>query len=258
MTEKEINIQITRYIQGELSETEEDQLWVKFLENPEYYRLFETELNLYDLYHHKNFRIKGNNDDNRVEEPGKQYHRSWKYLAMAAVFLIASSLYLFLLRAQSEYPALALSEIELTEMLGSDVYRDQDTGSSNLNQAMNRSVSMAFNGELDLAINELRQFDQAELTNLQRVKLLYNLGILSYNMDKLDRAKEYFTGVSDGGGNDIPSYIPESARWYRANIFLKKGEISEARSQLSEISLGASIHAQKARSILDQLDDRQE
>lgn len=258
MTEKEINVQITRYIQGELSETEEDQLWVKFLEDPEYYRLFKTELNLYDLYHHKNFRINSVEDDSRVEEPGKQYHRSWKYLAAAAVFLIASSLYLFVLPGQPEYPALAMAEIELTEMLGSDVYRDQNSESSILNQAMNRAVSMAFNGEPDRAIHELSQFDQAELTNLQRVRILYNLGILYYNTDRLNRAEENFIGISADSSDDIPSYIPDSAHWYRANISLKRNDIGEARLQLAEISLGEGIHASKARLILDQLDESPE
>ena len=55
MTEKEISKQITRYINGALTEQEEDLLWEEFLENRKYYDLFETELNLTDLFQNKKF-----------------------------------------------------------------------------------------------------------------------------------------------------------------------------------------------------------
>lgn len=48
---KNINIQkrVDQYIQGKLSENEIDELWVTFLESPEWFEYFMTILNLYSI-----------------------------------------------------------------------------------------------------------------------------------------------------------------------------------------------------------------
>lgn len=250
MTEKEIIKQITRYIQGELNETEEDQLWVEFLDNPNYYRFFQTELNLYDLYQNKNFRIEENK--NRVDEPSKKYG-FWSYLAVAAIIIISSALYLFEFRGQNQYASLALSEIELTELLGSDIYRDPETDLTGQNQAINRSISLAFNGDTHQAIEELRNIDEVQLSNPQRIKIRYNLGILLYNAGNLDGAEVSFKDVLELQQPDTPSYITESAQWYIANILLQTNKLPEARSYLSILSESESIHAENAGIILDRV-----
>lgn len=45
----EIQERIEQYIQGELSEEEIDELWVTFLESPEWFDYFTTLLNLYSI-----------------------------------------------------------------------------------------------------------------------------------------------------------------------------------------------------------------
>lgn len=253
MTEKEIIKQITRYIQGELNQAEEDNLWVEFLENPGYYRLFETELNLYDLYHNKNFRLK--TDDNKVKEPATNY-TLWTSIIAAAALLIVSGLYLFEFRSTGGYQSLALSEVELTEMIGVEVYRDQNTDLSELNRTINRSVSMALNGEPGMAIRELHKVSNGTLTGLQRNIIRYNLGILFYNTGELDFAEEYFTDVIENSGPDTPTYIVENADWYRANVLLKQEKISEVKTRLKALNDGASIHSTTAGILLDQINER--
>lgn len=50
-TESTIEIQkrIEQYIQGRLSDEEVDELWVLFLESPEWFEYFTTLLNLYSI-----------------------------------------------------------------------------------------------------------------------------------------------------------------------------------------------------------------
>lgn len=43
---------INDYIHGRLSQQEIDALWIEFLKEPEWYRLFETELHLIHLAKH--------------------------------------------------------------------------------------------------------------------------------------------------------------------------------------------------------------
>jgi len=46
MDKVEIQIKIENYIQGELIQTEIEQLWIEFLKNPEWYDYFEAYLHL--------------------------------------------------------------------------------------------------------------------------------------------------------------------------------------------------------------------
>ncbi|MEX0662077.1 MAG: hypothetical protein WEA58_04180 [Balneolaceae bacterium] len=45
----EIQERIDQYIQGNLSENEIDQLWVTFLDSPEWFDYFTTLVNLYSI-----------------------------------------------------------------------------------------------------------------------------------------------------------------------------------------------------------------
>ena len=49
MTDKEIQINIERYIKGMLSQNETDQLWTEFLKNPGWYDYLNTYLNIINL-----------------------------------------------------------------------------------------------------------------------------------------------------------------------------------------------------------------
>lgn len=49
MEDQQIQLQIERYVKGELSDIEEDQLWIEFLKAPEWFDYFQTYLNLMAL-----------------------------------------------------------------------------------------------------------------------------------------------------------------------------------------------------------------
>lgn len=251
MTEKEISIQITRYIKGELNDREEDLLWIEFLKNPDYYELFETELNLADLYQNKNFRIDESN--NRVREPNRLY-KAWPVAAAAAI-LLAALLYLFTFQSESGPASYALSEIELTEMLGSDIYRDDRSDSAELDQQINRSLSFALEGNSDDAYRVLSNLMQESVSNVQEIRILYNLGILAYNDGNFDRASKHFSAIESLQYAETPDYLYENAAWYKANIYLKNGDSERAKSLLESITSEGGIHSEKAEQILAELEN---
>lgn len=253
MTEKEIIIQITRYIKGELNDREEDLLWEEFLKNPEYYDLFETELNLADLYQNKNFKIDDSRNHNNVHEPKRGY-KTWPVAAAAAI-LIAAAFYLFLFTFQAESGPdfYAMSEIELTEMLGSDIYRDDHSETGGLDQQINRALSIAFDGDNDRAFQILSNLSEEPASDIQEIRIFYNLGILAYNDDNYEQALEYFSEIQTLDYSETPDYLFENINWFSAHIYLKRGEIEEAMALLESISTEKGIHSQKAEQLLSEI-----
>lgn len=251
MTEKEISIQITRYIKGELNDREEDLLWIEFLKNPDYYELFETELNLADLYQNKSFRIDESN--NRVREP-KRLYRAWPVAAAAAI-LLAALLYLFTFQSESGPASYALSEIELTEMLGSDIYRDDRSDTAELDQQINRSLSLALEGNSNDAYRVLSNLMQESASDIQEIRILYNLGILAYNDGNFNRAAEHFSVIESMQYAETPDYLYENVAWYSVNIYLKNGDSEQATSLLESISSEGGIHSEKAAELLIELEN---
>lgn len=49
MNDQEIQQQIERYINGDLSEVQEDELWIVFLKDPDWFNYFDTYLNVIHL-----------------------------------------------------------------------------------------------------------------------------------------------------------------------------------------------------------------
>lgn len=253
MTEKEISRQITRYINGELNDHEEDQLWVEFLKNPKYYELFETELNLTDLYRNKNFKVDETDSQNKVNEPRRHY-TVWA-TSIAAVLLLSVLLYIFIFPTESGQSSYALSEIELTQMLGSDIYRDESPDLAHLDQQINRSLSLALNGNTQQSAELLSGLLSDPLTDVQEVRVLYNLGILAYNDEKLDQSLTHFKNIIELQAPGTPDFIYENSRWYIANIYLRKDDLEKSVQLLNQISAGNGLHASDAEALRSALVD---
>ncbi|WP_340104040.1 tetratricopeptide repeat protein [Rhodohalobacter sp. 8-1] len=252
MTEKEISRQITRYINGELSDHEEDQLWIEFLKNPKNYELFETELNLTDLYRNKNFRIDGPDDQNQVNEPNRPY-TTWAF-SVAAVLLLSAMLYIFSSQTNGEPESFAISEIELTQMLGSDIYRDESPDVVQLDQQINRSLSLALNGDTQQSSEILSDLLTGSITDLQEIRILYNLGILAYNDKRFEKSLNHFSHVIELNTPETPDFIYEKSQWYIANIYLKQRLVDKAVQTLNRLASGSGLHATDAEMVLSRLE----
>jgi len=49
MTDRDIQINIERYIRGELTQNEVDQLWIEFIRDPDLFYYFKTYLHIVHL-----------------------------------------------------------------------------------------------------------------------------------------------------------------------------------------------------------------
>lgn len=253
MTEKEISRQITRYINGELNDTEEDLLWESFLENRDYYRQFETELHLADLYRHKQFRI--DESENPTGSGPKQHRATVWTISVAAIMLISIMLYFFNPISQEPVSGYALQQIEATEMLGSDAFRDINPGANSIDQQINRSLAMAFAGQNDEAVSTLTELLPAVENSLQEARILYNIGILSYNSDEFDQSATHFVELNSARFDDLPRYVSQNAIWFSANAFLKLGETDKAVERLEILSSGTGTLAADASDLLDRIQE---
>ena len=248
MTEKQINEQITLYIKGELSEEEEDLLWVEFLNDKRLFKKFQTELNLYDLFQNKNFTL--NESDYRVEEPRGRY-TPFYYTAAAALLLICS-LYLYNVTG-SGTEALAIDSIELSEMLGSNIYRDDESTVSEADRDINRALAAALNGDTERAYTILTSLPAEQLSSAHSLQVMFNKGILAYNIGNFDDSASYFSELTSL--EDVPGYMTESANWFMANSFLKLGESGKAEAVLQLIIDQNQIHTEDAKTVIKRLNE---
>lgn len=253
MTEKELSRQITRYINGELNDQEEDRLWEKFLENEQNYWLFETELNLADLYRNKKFRVDESDNNNVLKSSLKRYS-AW-ITSIAALILVTSMLYIFSMNGENRLASYAISEIELTQMLGSEIYRDDSPDASQLDQQINRSLSLALSGNTEEATENLNALTSESLSGIQKIRVNFNLGILAYNKGDYELSLNNFSELNNQPTDFVPEYIMDHTRWYIANIYLKQGKKGEAVQLLNRIASETGPDSERAQELINSLSD---
>jgi tetratricopeptide (TPR) repeat protein len=249
MTDLEFSKQVTRYIHGELNDEEEDRLWVEFLLDQKRYQQFETELHLYDLIHNKGFDLE---DLPEEKENTKRKNFAW-ITGIAAAVILALSLLVFNL-ADSGIDTLAVSEIELSEMIGSDVYRDDQADVSVVNHQINSALAAALAGDLSEAYKILNELEMEQLSEEQYQRVAFNKGVLTYNKGNYASSVSYFSDVLNR--ETIPVYLKESSFWYLANGHLKLKEEEPAADALREVLSLNGQHAEEAGILLNRMEVR--
>ena len=246
MTNKEISELITRYLKGELSDSEEDRLWIEFLKDEKTFRKFETELNLYDLFQNKGYSLE--DADIQVNEPQKKY-RVWFYVA-ATVLLLLTGMYSFY-GGGTGAESVAQAEIELSEMLGSDIHRDDESTMSEADYAINRALAEALDGETEKAFSILDNLEAGKLSGQQKVRVQFNRGILAYNLGRYNQSADYFEVAAEI--ETAPDYLKGYSLWYRANSLIKLNETELAKDLLKSIIENDMPKREEAEALLETL-----
>jgi lipopolysaccharide biosynthesis regulator YciM len=171
------------------------------------------------------------------------------------VILLSSILYIFSFQSETEPSSYALSKIELTQMLGSNIFRDESQDVTQLDQQINRSLSLALAGNSEQATDILSRLMSESLTDIQKIRIRFNLGILAYNDGEFDRSLDLFTEINELGVPGTADYIYENTQWYVANIHLKQGNFDRSEKLLSQLASGSGIHATKAEELLSSISD---
>ncbi|MCC5942678.1 MAG: hypothetical protein JJU37_14145 [Balneolaceae bacterium] len=255
--EKNIEIlkSIENFINGELSQSEIDDLWVEFLKNPEYYKLFETELHLKALIK-KGVKPNFIDDVGKVNEPTTHYlykYKAW-IVAAAAALLITIGLQFFSIDEQQAMQQWAISSIDKTEMLGADVYRSDEQEVASVDIAINEALALAYNDETVIAIERFRELLTLSPTDQQRVRIEMNLGILLYNVTAYESAAVHFESVVEFEEADIN--FKEKGYWFLGNAYLNMGQLQEARDAVFEAYTMSGRFQNPALALLKNLDLR--
>ncbi|TVR15194.1 MAG: hypothetical protein EA391_11190 [Balneolaceae bacterium] len=258
MSEKEhieILKSIEKFILGELSQSQIDDLWVEFLKNPEYYKLFETELYMRGLAG-KGIKPNFSDDLSQVKEPAVSYiykYRVW-FAAAAAALLITIGLQFFSINEQQAMQQWALSSIDTNEMLGAEIFRSDEPDVASIDIAINEALALAFNDETIIAIERFRELLTMPHTESQRVRIEVNLGILLYNVTAYESAVVYFESAL--GAESIDRNLKEKTYWFLGNAYLNIGQVNEARDAVFEAYTLSGRFQSPALALLKKLDQR--
>ena len=258
MSEKEhikILKTIEKFILGELSQSQIDDLWVEFLKKPEYYKLFETELYMRGLAR-KGVKPNFSDDIGQVNEPAVSYiykYRVW-FAATAAALLITIGLQFFSINEQQAMQQWALSSIDTSEMLGAEIFRSDEPDVASIDIGINEALALAFDNETVIAIERFRDLLALSPTETQRARIEVNLGILLYNVTAYESAAVHFESAVSS--DEIDRNLKEKAYWFLGNAYLNIGQVNEARDAVFEAYTLSGRFQSPALALLKKLDQR--
>lgn len=230
----EILKKIDRYIRGKLNQDEIDELWMTFLQYPETYKWFETELHLQSLIKKgKNPFVEAENSaeqTGQTDDSGKITNirsiRTW-IMAAAASILLVIGLQFFSMSEEESINRWAISSIDQTELMGADILRSDDDDAAELDVLMNQALSAAYEEEFEEAIETLSLLLEQEPSPLKKARIELNLGIIHYNLMDYEQAKQRFQSVLET--DEIDQNFEEKAWWFLGNAQLNLQELEEAR-----------------------------
>lgn len=252
MSDTEIYRKIAQYIDGELQEHEIENLWEKFVDNPEYYKWFETELHLRDLAKEaskKNLTsitsvngISSNNQPNSI--------RNW-FFAVAAIILVGIGFQLFTMQDSVSVHPYSISQIEIDEMSGSDIMRSDEMSASMFDVEMSRALTLAYEEKYEESGEKFRSLLIQSPDSEQEARILMNLGILHYNMGEFEVSKGYFESAAKS--DEMNKFFREKAWWFLGNTYLNLELLEDARDAVYHVHSADGRFAGQAEGLLQKL-----
>lgn len=245
---------IDQYIRGELSQDEIDELWKQFLQHPEWYDWFETELHLRSLIKKGKKPNFGKGEEPEGSKPTAiKGYKVWIYAAAAAVIL-AIGLQFFSFEQDEPIQSFALAEIEESNLIGADVLRSDERPAEGLDVAINEALATAYEGDTEKAIEEFQELLTQSPNNQQRARIEMNLGILFYNSGEYESAKTHFQSITEI--ENIEDHQKEKSWWFLGNVLLNLDQPRAAREAVFNAYSMNGGYQSAALSLLKKLDVR--
>jgi len=243
---------IDRYIKGKLSQDEIEALWIEFLKYPDIFHYFETQVQIQDMI--KNREIPESFNIDRVEEPMTQgaSYKVWVYAAAAALIFAIGLQFFSIPQPAADASRLALTEIKLDEMVGSDIYRTDEEEILEVDLHINSAIAAAYNDSAELAIKTFRDLLNEELNDRQLARAELNIGILLYNNGEYEEAKSHFERVIRL--ETVREPIIEKGWWLYGNTLLNTGKIAEAREAIYNAYVMNGRFREPALTLLNEID----
>lgn len=229
--ENEIRQKIHRFLDGELTDIEADQLWAELLDDKESLDYYNTLTTLGEMGRKgklDRFSETGQlplavSSAGRVFKPGVL-----KYLAAAAV-LLAGLTILFTVSdfgtSETDFEPLALLEypIERSESVPESVL-----------PVINEAYVMALEGSPEDGIDLLQQRLQLqENSAVDEIEIVFAIARIHYNQQQFSEAGEWFVRLTQYPA--LEPYQLEQAYWYLANTLLHRSQTGEAAVYLHKV-----------------------
>jgi tetratricopeptide (TPR) repeat protein len=231
----QIEAQIDRYVNGELSEKEVDDLWVELIQHKTYMDYLKTSANL------KAVTEQEKTPSSFIKEPRVVYAAA----SIIVLFLITFSI------VQSGYFS-SSSKIQPVQTF--DIGYKRAPQPPDLmtphEKVIRHALELYKNDEFKKAVRFLKtNLDQDEEANWA-AKLDITIGVLYYNTDKFNEAVYYFKDAVNRKG-DIKGVKLEKAWWYLGNAYFQLSMLDKAQQAMQKAYQMHGDYSRVAKSYLD-------
>ncbi len=232
-----IKERIHNYIDGNLSESEIDQLWADLLGRPDeldYLRTLATLQKMgkegrFDHLYDSEPQVVPLHATKEKEESGVSFYERFKpYLAAASVLIIGFAILFNVMTNDVQSPE-GVSPISMIEY---EIERSADNQTI-LDNYLQEAVSLATSGELEAAFDQLEQASSLDLTTEQSVDVKMVKGAIQYNSGNYSDALQTFQNIEATENIDLMNL--EKGVWYLANTQLQLGMLDEAKENMEEV-----------------------
>lgn len=239
-SQKELEEKIDRYVNGQLSENEIDELWAELIQDDYYLDYLKSVAN-----------VKAVVAQNQAKNQRAKVHKFWSYAAAAVVALTIGVLTVL------NYPGLTgNSEVSPIANIPLDTYRTTEgtVGNTDENRVIRNAISLANTGRFSEAVNLLKN----ELNNADNPKWIaeisLNLGSLYYNEGNYTEAASYFEKVKERK-DAIDVLTLEKAYWYLGNAYFQLDDLAKAKSNIKQAYELNGAYRRVAKSYLNAFAD---
>ncbi|TYP92547.1 Tetratricopeptide repeat-containing protein [Fodinibius salinus] len=215
----DIEDKIHRYVDGQLSPEETEQLWAELVRDGEKLDYLKTVAN-----------VKGISQKSTKQKANVT--RMYWYSAVAA----AVALLIGVLAYMNFYTSTGTETVQPVEVVELDYYRS-DGGSMSGQKAednvIQRAIRLANTGNVSKAIDLLQEALQSASKPQWIAKLSLNLGSLHYNQGNYKKSVQFYNRVLDQKSN-IDVLILEKTYWYIGNAYFHLDQLGNARANIQK------------------------
>jgi len=235
---KEIEDKIDRYVNGQLSSEETDELWSELIQDGYHLDYLKTVANLKAVIKRK-----------KEKRKAREKRKYWYYAAAAVITLFIAVLAVMNISMQNSSGTVKpISNIEL------DYYRSANGGLNNGSetQVIEHAIRLANTGKVNAAISLLKRELKGASKPSWVAKLNLNIGSLYYNQSKFRNAITYYNKVISLK-DKIDVLTLEKSYWYVGNAYFHLDQLAKARHYIKDAYNLNGAYRRVAKSYLDAL-----
>lgn len=213
----ELETKIDRYVNGQLSPQEVDELWTELIRDGYHLDYLKSVANVKAVV------------EKRRDQKKAQKRKIWYYAAAAVMVLLLAVMSVITLTNNTDSSLQPVQSIEL------DYYRSGDGGavSGTESEVIRKAITLANTGQIDEAVTILEE-ELAEASDPEWVSTLsLNIGSLLYNQGKFEESISYYENVIERR-EEIDVLMLEKAYWYAGNAYFQLDHLSEARNYIEK------------------------